>query len=83
MYDPGADSVSSKNEYQNILLGGKARPARKLTTSPPSVSRLFVRCGVLSIAQPHRTPRPVTGILLLLLVRLLYYTVSVETKQDE
>jgi hypothetical protein len=33
-----------------------------LTTSPPSVSRLSIQCGILSTSQPYK---PVTGIALL------------------
>jgi hypothetical protein len=63
--DPGVYSASNRNDYQKSSC--RVRRGRRvgITTSPISVSRLSRQCGILSISQPYRPARPVTGTALL------------------
>jgi hypothetical protein len=67
---PWVDSASNRNEYQESSCGVKSGRCVRLTTSPPSVSRLSTQCGILDISQTYGPPQSLTGIAFLYLIAI-------------
>jgi hypothetical protein len=76
-YGPRTDLITSNRyEHQECSWGVKRGLLARLTTSPPSVSRLSMKCGRLDVSQPYWPPQLVTGVAFLLIC-----TVSQGTKR--
>jgi hypothetical protein len=79
--NPSSSSMTSVYQkwVPGIFLKIKRGRQVRLTTQPPSVSRLSRQCGIFNISQPHTSPRPVKGISLLSFL-LLHFKLTVESE---
>ena len=65
-YDPGVDSASNRNEYQEHFLGGKGGRCVRLTTLPPSC--VVMKAGNLNFLEPSGLLRTCNGTALTLFI---------------
>jgi hypothetical protein len=69
----GTTRPSNRNVYQKQKIcfwGVESGRGVRLTTLPPSVSRLSRQCGIINISQPYRCLRPITGIDFFIIFRI-------------
>jgi len=59
--DPGVNSASDRNKYQEYLLGGKGSQCIGLTTLPPSYAKCLEILANSSSWNPKGLSRPVMG----------------------
>jgi hypothetical protein len=81
-YDPGVESASNRNEYQEYFLGGKSGRCVRLTNLPPSCA-VVMKSGNLNFLEPSWHLGPVMGLIYIYIYIYSYLYTNAEVPYKE